>query len=209
MHRFIAVEGNIGVGKTTLAQKIACEYDRQLLLEQFEDNPFLPKFYENPQHYTFHTEVHFLLDRHRQIAEWTAQYLQYRRPTVSDYMFDKSLVFAEANLPPDEFALYNRLFQSLFKQLPVPDLLVYLHAPVNHLLQNIKQRGRIYEQGMSPDYLLQIEKTYQQHLMQHTQQSILLIHTAKLDYVNNPQHYQQILQWINADYPKGISEVGL
>lgn len=209
MHRFIAIEGNIGVGKTTLAQKLSQEYSWQLVLEQFEDNPFLPKFYENPTHYTFHTEVHFLLDRHRQIEEWTALYRQHNRTTVSDYMFDKSLVFAEANLPPDEFELYSRLFKSLFTKLPQPDLLIYLHAPVPHLLQNIKQRGREYEQDMSADYLWQIENAYNQRLKQLPEQRILRIHTEQLDYVKHPAHYQQILEWLHADYPNGITELGI
>lgn len=206
-HRFIAIEGNIGAGKTTLAQKLSEEYDAQLVLEQFETNPFLPKFYENPDRYTFHTEVHFLLDRHRQIKAWIAQHHQQTQATISDYMFDKSLVFAEANLPPDEFELYQRLFKALFHELPQPDLLIYLHAPIPRLLQHIKQRGRDYEQAMSPNYLLQIETTYLRHLAQLSQQRILLIHTHQLDYVHQPQHYAELLAWLNNDYPCGITEI--
>ncbi|MCC7224601.1 MAG: deoxynucleoside kinase [Chitinophagales bacterium] len=206
-HQFMVIEGNIGAGKTTLAQKLAHEYALQLVLEQFETNPFLPKFYENPTRYTFHAEAHFLLDRHRQVKDWITLHHQQQHATVSDYMFDKSLVFAEANLPPDEFELYERLFRALFDELPQPDLLVYLHAPVEKLLQHIKQRGRNYEQSMSPDYLLQIQKTYLQHLQQHRQLPILLIHTQQLDYVNRPDHYQSLLQWIGQKYPCGITEI--
>lgn len=201
---YIVIEGNIGTGKTSLASRLAEESNSRLVLERFADNPFLPKFYENQQRYAFPLELSFLADRFQQLNDELKPRELFRQQTVADYILSKSLIFARITLKDDEFQLYQRLFQIIHSQLPLPDLLVYLHKDVDRLQANIRKRGRSYEQNISDDYLVGLEKSYWEFFRQLTGTRILVINTNELDFVNREQDYQLILETINKSYEPGL-----
>lgn len=206
-HDYLVIEGNIGTGKTSLAGQLAAQYDAKLVLERFADNPFLPKFYENQARYAFPLELSFLADRFQQLNDELKPRELFRQQTIADYILSKSLVFAQVTLKEDEFNLYQRLFQIIHSQLPKPDLLVYLHKDVTRLQENIRKRGRNYEQDIPDDYLQRLEKGYWDFLKSLQQQRILIIDTNDLDFVNNPEHYSRMLDWIDRDYSVGIHRI--
>lgn len=209
-HKFITIEGNIGAGKTTLTKKIAEEYNARILLEQFSDNPFLPKFYQNPEKYSFILEMSFLADRYIQLKN-DLQALNLFQPfLISDYYFSKSLIFAKTTLKNDEYKLYRKLFNIIYKSLPKPDLYVYLHVDIEKLLLNIHKRGRDYEQTINKDYLKKINNNYFDYFKQQADISFLIIDTSGIDFVNYQNDYEKIKNTIfNNDYPKGISRIEL
>lgn len=204
---YIVIEGNIGTGKTSLATKIAGEFNTRLILERFADNPFLPLFYENSQRYAFPLELSFLADRYQQLNDELAPQELFRQQTISDYILSKSLIFANITLKDDEYQLYQRLFHIINPHLPKPDLLVYLHKDVSNLKANIRKRGRDYEQNIADDYLFSLEKGYWEFFKQQTGIRILVLDTNEVDFVGNPVDYQEILNLINADYSPGIHRV--
>src|SRR5438270_1237078 len=157
-YSFVTIEGNIGAGKTTLANLLSKHFDARLILEQFADNPFLPKFYESPQQYAFPLELFFMAERFKQLKDLIQQKDLFQNITISDYLFTKCLLFAKINLPDDEFRLYQRLFEIVHQQLVQPDILIYLHSPISKLQQNIKKRNRSYEQKIADDYLFRIQE---------------------------------------------------
>jgi deoxyguanosine kinase len=159
-HHFITVEGNIGAGKTTLTHLLAKHFDARLILEEFADNPFLPKFYTNPQQYAFPLELFFMAERYKQLKDMVHTKDLFHSITVSDYLFTKCLLFAKVNLPDEEFRLYQKLFEIIHQQLVFPDILIYLHAPVQTLQANIKKRNRVYEQSIPDSYLFDLQETY-------------------------------------------------
>ncbi len=201
---YIVIEGNIGTGKTSLAEKIAADYQTRIVLERFADNPFLPLFYDQPQRYAFPLELSFLADRYQQLNDELTSHDLFKQQTVSDYLLSKSLIFATITLKNDENALYQRLFHIINPHLPKPDLLVYLHKDVSNLMQNISKRGRDYEQKIKPDYLADLERGYWEFFKQQTGMRILAIDTNGVDYVNNPADYEKILELINRDYAPGL-----
>ena len=168
-YNFIAIEGNIGAGKTTLVKKIAEQYNAKLILEQFEENPYLAKFYENPDRYSFQLEVSFLVDRFLQFKYDVGRQELFKNFTIADYYISKSLIFAKNNLQEQEYGLYTKIFELLSKASPKPDLLVYLYVNVDQLLENIKQRNRSYEQNISRAYLKNIQKIYLDFLKKYWQ----------------------------------------
>ncbi len=204
---YIVIEGNIGTGKTSLATKIAEQYNTRLILERFADNPFLPLFYENSQRYAFPLELSFLADRYQQLNDELAPQELFRQQTISDYILSKSLIFANITLKDDEYQLYQRLFHIINPHLPKPDLLVYLHKDVSNLKTNIRKRGRDYEQNIADDYLFSLEKGYWEFFKQQTGIRILVLDTNEVDFVGNSVDYQEILNLINADYSPGIHRV--
>lgn len=204
---YIVIEGNIGTGKTSLATKIAGQFNTRLILERFADNPFLPLFYENSQRYAFPLELSFLADRYQQLNDELAPQELFRQQTISDYILSKSLIFANITLKDDEYQLYQRLFHIINPHLPKPDLLVYLHKDVSNLKANIRKRGRDYEQNIADDYLFSLEKGYWEFFKQQTGIRILVLDTNEVDFVGNPIDYQEILNLINADYSPGIHRV--
>jgi deoxyguanosine kinase len=207
-YHFITIEGNIGAGKTTLAHLLARHYNARLILEAFADNPFLPKFYENPQQFAFPLELFFMAERYKQLKELIQQKDLFQSVTVSDYLFTKCLLFAKVNLPEDEFRLYQRLFDIILQQLVQPDVLIYLHAPVEKLQQNIKKRARTYEQNISDTYLFTIQQTYTQYLKQHNQVT-LFVDASQADFLGNEQHLQTIIAALDKDYPPGVNYIEL
>ncbi|MBP6335227.1 MAG: deoxynucleoside kinase [Bacteroidia bacterium] len=201
---YIVVEGNIGTGKTSLATMLSKQFDTRLILERFADNPFLPRFYENQNRYAFPLELSFLADRYQQLMSELSNQDLFRTQTVSDYVLSKSLIFAGITLKEDEFNLYQRLFHIMNPHLPKPDLLVYLHKDVTRLQDNIRKRGRDYEQNIANDYLSSLEGGYWEYFKQQSDMRILVIDTNNVDFISNSAHYQQILSLVNTGFEPGI-----
>ena len=201
-HHYITVEGNIGVGKTTLTHLLAKHFNARIVLEEFAENPFLPKFYENPTQYAFPLELFFMAERYKQLKEMVHTKDLFQSVTVSDYLFTKCLLFAKVNLPEEEFRLYQKLFDIINQQLSFPDILIYLHAPVQKLQSNIKKRNRIYEQNIPDEYLFTIQETYTSYIKQHNIKTIF-IDASNADFQNNEKHFQVILEALDKDYDDG------
>ena len=201
-HHFITVEGNIGVGKTTLTHLLAKHFNARLILEEFADNPFLPKFYENPAQYAFPLELFFMAERYKQLKDMVHTKDLFQSVTVSDYLFTKCLLFAKVNLPEEEFRLYQKLFDIINQQLTFPDILIYLHAPVQKLQVNIKKRNRSYEQGIPDEYLFNIQETYTSYIKQHNIKTIF-IDASNADFLGNEKHLQTVIDALDKDYDDG------
>jgi deoxyguanosine kinase len=207
LYNFIAIEGNIGAGKTTLATRLSAQLNSRLILEQFADNPFLPKFYAEPDKYAFPLELSFLAERYQQLKDVLPAQDLFRPATVSDYFIDKSLIFARANLGEDEFTLYSRLFQIILSSLPRPDLLVYLYTDVSRLQHQIRRRGRSYEQNIPDAYLEKIQQGYLEHLKKLQDMRVVIVDTTGLDFVTNGAHYDKIISIFNTQYNTGLTRV--
>lgn len=201
-HHFITIEGNIGAGKTTLAHMLAKHYNARLVLEQFADNPFLPKFYQDPKQYAFPLELFFMAERYKQMKELIQQKDMFQSVTISDYLFTKCLLFSKVNLPEDEFRLYQRLFEIIHQQLVQPDLLIYLHSPISRLQQNIKKRNRVYEQNIPDEYLMNIQQTYTSYIREQNLKT-LIIDSSKADFLSNPKHFRAVIDALEKDFPEG------
>ncbi|RYY55311.1 MAG: deoxynucleoside kinase [Chitinophagaceae bacterium] len=201
-YQFITIEGNIGAGKTTLSHLLSKHYNARLILEEFDENPFLPKFYENPKQFAFPLELFFMAERFKQLKELLQQKDMFQSLTISDYLFTKCLLFAKVTLPDDEFRLYQRLFDIIHQQLVEPDLLIYLHAPVKKLQVNIRKRNRSYEQQIPDEYLFSIQETYTQYIRQHNIKT-LFIDAANADFLGNPKHLEVIYEALEKDYENG------
>lgn len=195
-YNYIAIEGNIGAGKTTLVTKIAEDFNAKTVLERFADNPFLPKFYEDPNRYAFSLEMSFLADRFQQISDDLAQFDLFKDFILADYHIFKSLIFAKVTLPDDEYRLYRKLFEIIYKEMPKPDLYIYLYQNTGQLLQNIKKRGRSYEQKISADYLDKINTGYLDYIKSQTELNVLIIDVSDRDFVRNQEDYIYILDKI-------------
>lgn len=201
-YKFITIEGNIGAGKTTLSQLLQKEYHAKLVLEQFADNPFLPKFYNDKNKYAFPLELSFLADRYKQLKEMLTSRDLFSEYIISDYLFIKSKLFARVNLPEDEYKLYETLFDIIYPNLPQPDLVIFLDVPLQKLRHNIRQRNRDYEQNIEDTYLNKIQDAYLQLIKSETQRT-LIIDTSKTDFLNNPGQLQQLLTYLQNDYSFG------
>jgi deoxyguanosine kinase len=201
-YRFITIEGNIGAGKTTLAHLLSKSLNARLVLEEFAENPFLEKFYQNPDQYAFSVELFFMAERFKQMKSLVNQQDLFQSVTVSDYLFTKCLLFAKVNLPEDEFRLYQKLFEILHQQLIQPDLLIYLHAPVKKLQENIKKRNRSFEQNIKDDYLFNIQQTYTHYIKQHPIKT-LYVDASQADFLGNELHLKTILDALDKEYSDG------
>lgn len=193
---YIAIEGNIGAGKTTLATKIAEDFNAKLVLERFADNPFLPKFYEDQSRYAFPLEMSFLADRYQQLSDDLAQFDLFKDFIVADYHIFKSLIFAKVTLTEDEYRLYKTMFDIIHKEMPKPDLYVYLYQNTEQLLANIKYRGRSYEQQIPADYLDKINRGYLDYIKTQTDLNVVIIDVSDKDFVVNQEDYITILEEI-------------
>ena len=207
-YSFVTIEGNIGAGKTTLAHLLSKHFNGRLILEQFADNPFLPKFYESPKQYAFPLELFFMAERFKQLKDLIQQKDLFQSVTISDYLFTKCLLFAKVNLPDDDFRLYQRLFDIIHQQLIQPDILIYLHAPVNKLQINIKKRNRSYEQNIPDEYLFNIQETYTHYIKQHNVKT-LFVDVSKADFLGNEKHLQAIIDALDKEYPEGQHYISL
>ena len=201
-YHFITIEGNIGAGKTTLSHLLSRHFNARLVLEEFADNPFLPKFYENPKLYAFPLELFFMAERYKQLKDLIQQKDLFQHITISDYLFTKCLLFAKVNLPEDEFRLYHRLFEIINQQLLQPDLLIYLHTPVSRLQTNIKKRNRSYEQNIPDEYLFNIQETYTNYIKQHNIKT-LFIDASNADFLGNEKHLKVVIDALEKDYEDG------
>jgi deoxyguanosine kinase len=201
-HHFISIEGNIGAGKTTLAHILAKHFNARLVLEQFADNPFLAKFYENPEQNAFPLELFFMAERYKQLKEQVHTNDLFQSITVSDYLFTKCLLFAKVNLPEQEFRLYQKLFDIIHAQVVQPDILIYLHAPVSKLKENIRRRNRSYEQAIPDEYLFRIQETYTHYIRQHNIRTII-VDVSHADFLGNEKHLQVILDALEKELSEG------
>jgi deoxyguanosine kinase len=201
-YNFITVEGNIGVGKTTLSEILANHFNAKLVLEEFAENPFLSKFYENQQQYAFPLELFFMAERYKQLKDIVNTKDLFQKVTISDYLFTKCLLFAKVNLLEEEFRLYQKLFDIIHQQLIFPDILIYLHAPVQRLQENIKKRNRTYEQSIADEYLFNIQETYTSYIKQHNIKTIF-IDASNADFLGNEKHVQVVLDALEKDYETG------
>jgi deoxyguanosine kinase len=201
-YHFVTIEGNIGAGKTTLAHMLSKHYNARLILEEFADNPFLPKFYENPKQFAFPLELFFMAERYKQLKDLLHTQDMFNSITISDYLFTKCLLFAKVNLPADEFRLYQSLFDIIHQQLIQPELLIYLHSPVARLQQNIRKRNRSYEQQIADEYLFSIQETYTQYIKQHNIKT-LFIDASNADFLGNKAHLQVVIDALDQEYEQG------
>ncbi|MCL4128604.1 UNVERIFIED_CONTAM: hypothetical protein GTU68_059076 [Idotea baltica] len=195
-YNFIAIEGNIGAGKTSLSKKMAHDYNAKLILERFADNPFLPKFYDDPKRYAFTLEMSFLADRYQQISDDLSQLDLFKDFIVSDYDVFKSLIFSKITLPEDEFRLYRKLFYQVYKDIAKPDLYIYLYQNTERLQENIKRRGRNYEQNIDSDYLEKINSGYLDFLKSQTELNVKIIDISDKDFVKSRADYLSVLEAI-------------
>jgi len=201
-HQFITIEGNIGAGKTTLSNILAQKLNAKLILEEFADNPFLPKFYEKPDQYAFPLELFFMAERYKQLKDFLHTQDLFQEVTVSDYLFTKCLLFAKVNLPDEEFRLYQKLFDIIHQQISFPNILIYLHAPVQKLKENIKKRNRSYEQDIKDDYLFNLQETYTSYIKQHNIKTIF-IDASNADFLYNEKHLKVITDALDKDLEEG------
>ena len=193
--RYIVIEGPIGVGKTSLAQKLADELGSDLMLEKPADNPFLENFYRSPSQYALSAQLYFLLQRAQQAQEFRQDDL-FRRSTIADFMVEKDRLFAEITLSRDELALYEQIYQHLTLDAPKPDLVIYLQAPLEILRTRINQRGIAYEQQIRDDYLLRLSESYTQFFYDYEDSALLTVNTQSVDLINNADDYNAILDKI-------------
>jgi thymidylate kinase len=207
VYEFIAIEGNIGAGKTSLATMLSKEFNAKLILEEFEDNSFLPKFYTDARRFAFPLEMSFLAARFNQLKKQLLEPDLFQQYLVSDYIFAKCLLFSKINLDDDEYDLYMRLFEIINQQMRQPDLLVYLHNPIEKLQWNILNRGRSYEQKIEDEYLQSLSDAYLQYLHQNTHLRILLVDCSSINFVVNTDHYQSLVNLICKEYTPGIHHV--
>ena len=196
-YKYIAIEGNIGAGKTSLAKKIAIDFNSKLILERFADNPFLPKFYKDPERYAFTLEMSFLSERYQQISEDLSQLNMFNELIVSDYDIHKSLIFSKVNLNEDEFSLYRKLFYDMYKQTLKPDLFIFLNQEIPRLQKNINRRGRDYENEITDEYLLKINSGYFEFFKSRPDINFKIIDISALDFVENRLDYLSIIDSIS------------
>ncbi|WP_298767017.1 2-amino-4-hydroxy-6-hydroxymethyldihydropteridine diphosphokinase [uncultured Polaribacter sp.] len=195
-YNYIAIEGNIGAGKTSLTQKISEDHNAKIILERFADNPFLPKFYKDKKRFAFPLEMNFLIDRYQQLNEDFAQFNLFKNFIISDYYIFKSLIFAQVTLSKEEFILYRKMFNLVYKEIIKPDLYIYLYQDTERLLENIKKRARPYEQNIKAKYLDKIQKGYLNFLNVQKGLNVLIINVSEIDFVANNNDYQFILEKI-------------
>jgi deoxyguanosine kinase len=201
-YNFVTIEGNIGAGKTTLAHLLSKHFNARLILEEFADNPFLPKFYENPGQYAFPLELFFMAERYKQLKDLLQTKDMFQNITISDYLFTKCLLFAKVNLADEEFRLYQKLFEIINPQIIQPDIVIYLHTPVKKLQENIKKRNRDYEQSIPNDYLFTLQETYTQYIKQHNIKT-LYVDAGNADFLGNEDHLKIIIDALDKEYEDG------
>jgi deoxyadenosine/deoxycytidine kinase len=208
-YHYIAIEGNIGAGKTTLCNMIAEEYQCTPILEEFVDNPFLAHFYNDPERYAFPVELFFMTERYKQLQQQLAQQNLFQDTIIADYFFAKTSLFAQVNLSTEEFRLFQRLYGILNMQFKKPDLLVYLHRSVENLLENIKHRGRAFEQQIQSDYLRQIQNAYLNYLKSITNIPVLILYVEGIAFWENTEHYEAIVNVIKEKHLPRVHHINL
>jgi deoxyadenosine/deoxycytidine kinase len=195
-YRYIVVEGPIGAGKTSLTYKLAERLDADTLLENASDNPFLPRFYQEPKRYALPTQLHFLFDRTRQLRD-LAQGDLFRAGTVSDFLIDKDMLFARLNLDDDEFELYQKVYADLAPQAPTPDLVIYLQAPIDALRERVHRRGVEFERGMDADYLQRLANSYSEFFHRYEAAPLLIVNTTNLNFAQSEDDFELLLERVD------------
>ena len=208
-YKYICIEGNIGSGKTSLCELISHRYPAQVVLEEFDDNPFLPFFYQNPERYAFTVELFFMAERHKQLSHLTLQHDLFYQFTLSDYSFWKTLIFARKNLDEKEYRLFQRLFSTLNSTSPNPELLIYLHRTPAKLLEQINKRERGYEQNITAQYLQMIQDSYFEFFYSQPSYPIVIVDIEDLDFVENPLHLEEMEKIIFKEYRPGLHRVSI
>ena len=208
-YKLVVIEGNIGAGKTTLSKALANTFQAQLLLESFEENPFLKGFYENPDRYAFPVELFFMTERHKQLQANLMQPSLFHPITITDYFFGKTLLFAANNLEGAEFRLFKNMFEVLNSTFPEPDLMIYIHRPIDQLIRNINQRGRSYEQHIQEEYLLKIQKGYFNYINSELDHPIVILEANNRDLIAPDGTFDFILDLFTQEFEKGITRVKL
>lgn len=208
-YRHIAIEGNIGAGKTTLAQLLSETYNGTLILEEYKDNPYLPKFYEDPEKYALQLETSFLLDRYRQLNTLLSEPNIFKNFIIADYMIAKSLLFAKINLTPSEFKLYSTFYNLIEKKISKPEIIFYLHGTTDQLKKNILRRGRSYEQGINKFYLGKIERVYFEYFKQNPQLKVVIININGKNWASDMYAYESLLKVFEQQYKVGMNYVEL
>lgn len=206
---FVVIEGNIGAGKTTLSRMLAERFNRRLILEEFSDNPFLPLFYREPERYAFPVELFFMAERHRQLeAELTRREL-FTQGTIADYLFIKTLLFARNSLGEQEFRLFSRLFRALDTHFPDPDLIVYLHRPVDQLQANIAKRGRSFENNIKDEYLASVQRAYFDYFRTLREVPVLVLNMGALDFAQDATVFHRVMAALERERPAGMTTIDL
>ncbi len=206
-YNYVVIEGSIGAGKTTLSTMLANDFNAELVLERFADNPFLEKFYKDPEHYAFPVEMTFLMDRYQQLKNLLTARDLFTDCVIGDYFIDKCLLFSKNNLSKDEFSLFKTVFDIISCFLPKPDLLLYLYTKPDRLLKQIAKRNRPFEKDITAEYLTDIQEKYLTYFKENQQIPILLIDTENVDFVENKSDYQTIMELITETYPPGIHRI--
>jgi len=208
-YKYICIEGNIGSGKTSLCELLARQHPVQLILEEFDDNPFLPYFYQNPERFAFTVELFFMAERHKQLSQITLQKDLFYDFTLADYSFWKTLIFARKNLDEKEYRLFQRLFNVLNSTSPNPDLLIYLHRTPDKLIRNIHQREREYELNITANYLKTIQDSYFEFFYSQSSYPIVIVDIEEMDFISNPAHFKEIENIIFKEYRPGLHRISL
>ena len=206
-YNFITIEGCIGAGKTTLSERLAQELNAQLVLERFVDNPFLPKFYKDPEHYAFPLEMTFLTDRYQQLKTLLSKRDLFTDLVISDYFIGKCAIFSKNNLQADEYNLYINVYDILSSYLPKPEIIFYLHNSIEQLLKNIAKRGRDYERHITADYLQDIQSSYMNYLKRLNQIPVVIVDTHELDFVNREHDYLYLKSLLERSYSNGVTTI--
>jgi deoxyguanosine kinase len=205
-YNYVVIEGNIGAGKTSLAEKISERYNARLILENFADNPLLQNFYNDPEKYSFPLELSFLASRYRQLKEELVSRELFKTFTIADYYFTKSLIFASTTLKGDEYNLYRQIFYIIYGVLPKPDIYVYLHLDPERLLENIEKRGRIFEKSITRDYLQKLQDSYFTFFRQDPGNKYLVIDMKNADFIAEEEHFARLSEIIfTKEYPEGLN----
>lgn len=208
-YKYIAIEGNIGAGKTTLAQLLSEVYNGRLILEEFDENPYLAKFYENQERYALQLETSFLLDRYKQLNSILSEPNIFKDFVIADYMLAKSLLFSKVNLSAGDFKLYSTFFDIIQKKLPKPEIIFYLHADTEQLKKNIQKRGRPYEQNINRFYLGKIERIYFEYFKQNPSLKVVVIDVNGKDWISDMYAYESLLGVFEQQYSLGMNYVTL
>ena len=208
-YQYISIEGNIGSGKTSLSKKLNATMPSKLILEQFADNLFLPFFYQDPERYAFPVEIFFMTERQKQLQNQLINRDLFLDLSIADYFFPKTLIFAKNNLNQEEYKLFHKLFHILQSNMPNPDLLIYIHRSPDKLLQNIRKRGRSYEQGIDKSYLKSIQDSYFDFFSIESDFPVLIVEAEELDFLDNDRHYREIINLFTKKFNPGVTYISI